>query len=72
MFGYRLARGRGLRLTGPRYVRRAAFRRRRFGSAWRSRPQPGYRAGRAGRCLAWAGCGSAPNAELERIIEAKK
>ena len=29
------------------------------GSVWRSRPQHGYRAGRAGRCLAWAGCGSA-------------
>ena len=59
MFGCRLARGRGLRLTGRRYARRAAFRRQRSGSAWRSRPQHGYRAGRAGRCVAWAGCGSA-------------
>ena len=59
MFGYRLARGRGLRLTGRRYARRAAFRRQRSGSAWRSRPQHGYRAGRAGRCVAWGGCGSA-------------
>ena len=41
------------------HARRAAFRRQRSESAWRSRPQPGYRAGRAGRCLAWAGCGSA-------------
>ena len=49
MFGCRLARGRGLRLTGRRYARRAAFRRQRSGSAWRSRPQHGYRAGRAGR-----------------------
>ena len=44
---------------GRRYARRAAFRRQRSGSAWRSRPQHGYRAGRAGRCVAWAGCGSA-------------
>ena len=41
MFGCRLARGRGLRLTGRRYARRAAFRRQRSGSAWRSRPIPG-------------------------------
>ena len=40
-------------------VRRAGFRRQRSGSVWRSRPQHGYRAGRAGRCRAWAGCGSA-------------
>ena len=42
MFGCRLARGRGRRLTGRRYARRAVFRRQRSGSVWRSRPQHGY------------------------------
>ena len=60
VFDVRLPPGAGPgRLTSRRYARRAVFRRQRSGSVWRSRPQHGYRAGRAGRCRAWAGCGSA-------------